>query len=138
MDRFPKLGMYHWGLRRILVYSNYDDPGLALTYFTARSNFATQPFIWENVTMRILWKLFSHTTSIKMKTCCHLAICNQVLYVLCLNLVHISGEHLQAIWYSGSVFYSKYRLCLLLRTNQLGLKQVTESSYLLEPPLNWV
>ena len=28
-----------------------DDPGLILTYFTARSNFAEWAFILENVTM---------------------------------------------------------------------------------------
>ena len=32
-----KLGMYHWGFKRYTVYIN-DDPGLTLTYFTARSN----------------------------------------------------------------------------------------------------
>ena len=33
-----------------IVCPNYD-PGLTLTYFTARSNFATWAFILENVTM---------------------------------------------------------------------------------------
>ena len=33
-----KLGMQHWLLRYYQMYSN-DDPGLTLTYFTARSNF---------------------------------------------------------------------------------------------------
>ena len=33
-----KHGMYHWGLLSIIICSN-DDPGLTLTYFTARSNF---------------------------------------------------------------------------------------------------
>ena len=37
---FTKLGMYYWGLQPIIDYSN-DDPGLTLTYFTARSNFET-------------------------------------------------------------------------------------------------
>ena len=32
-----KLGMHHWMLKNYKVYSN-DDPGLTLTYFTARSN----------------------------------------------------------------------------------------------------
>ena len=34
---FTKLGMYYWGLQPIIVCSN-DDPGVTLTYFTARSN----------------------------------------------------------------------------------------------------
>ena len=33
-----KLGMYHRGLKLYKVYIN-GDPGLTLTYFTARSNF---------------------------------------------------------------------------------------------------
>ena len=35
-----KLGMQHLGLLSIIVYTN-DDTGVTLTYFTARSNFAT-------------------------------------------------------------------------------------------------
>ena len=31
-----KLGMYHWRLKLYKVYIN-DDPGLTMTYFTARS-----------------------------------------------------------------------------------------------------
>ena len=38
-----KLGMYHWGLQPIIVCSS-DDPGLTLTYFTARLNLVTQGF----------------------------------------------------------------------------------------------
>ena len=34
-----------------LVFCSNDDPVLILTYFTARSNFATSALIWENVTM---------------------------------------------------------------------------------------
>ena len=37
---FTKLGMLHQGLRPIIVCSN-NDPGMTLTYFTARSNFVT-------------------------------------------------------------------------------------------------
>ena len=37
-----KLGMYHLGL----VCSN-ADPGLTLTYFTARSNFVPKAFLLE-------------------------------------------------------------------------------------------
>ena len=35
-----KLGMWHRGLLPIIVDIN-DDPGVTLTYFTARSNFVT-------------------------------------------------------------------------------------------------
>ena len=45
-----KLGMKHQRFKLILFYSN-DIPVFGLTYFTARSNFATSAFIWENVTM---------------------------------------------------------------------------------------
>ena len=45
---FTKLGMQHWGLQLIIVCSN-DDPGLTLTYFTARSNLVTQAFLQEKV-----------------------------------------------------------------------------------------
>ena len=34
---FTILGMQHWGLLSIIDYIN-DDPGMTLTYFTARSN----------------------------------------------------------------------------------------------------
>ena len=43
-----KLGMQHRGLQLIIVCSN-DDPGLTLTYFTARSNLVTYAFLWEKV-----------------------------------------------------------------------------------------
>ena len=45
-----KLGMNHQRFKLIIFCSN-DNPVLILTYFTARSNFATSTFIWENVTM---------------------------------------------------------------------------------------
>ena len=45
-----KLGMKQWRLEPIIFCSN-DNPVLTLTYFMARSNFATQTFIWENMTM---------------------------------------------------------------------------------------
>ena len=38
-----KHGMYHWGHKLYKVYIN-DDPGLTLTYFTARSNWVTCTF----------------------------------------------------------------------------------------------
>ena len=43
-----KLGMQHWGLKPYEVFIN-DDPGLTLTYFTARSNLVTKPFLYEKV-----------------------------------------------------------------------------------------
>ena len=39
------LGMYHLGLELYKVHIN-DDPGLTLTYFTARSNWVTCKFKW--------------------------------------------------------------------------------------------
>ena len=43
-----KLGMQHWGLEFYKVYIN-DDPGMTLTYFTARSNLAAYVFGWEKL-----------------------------------------------------------------------------------------
>ena len=40
-----KLGMQHLGLKLYIVYVN-DDPGLTMTYFTARSNWVTCTFEW--------------------------------------------------------------------------------------------
>ena len=49
-----KLGMQYWGLELYKVYIN-DDPGLTLTYFTARSNLVPYAFVWEkNKTMDFL------------------------------------------------------------------------------------
>ena len=45
-----KLGMKHRRLRPIIFCSN-GKPGLTMTYFMARSDFATYAFTWENVTM---------------------------------------------------------------------------------------
>ena len=41
-----KLGMHHRVLEYYQVCSN-DDPGLTLTYFTARSNWVLYAFVWE-------------------------------------------------------------------------------------------
>ena len=41
-----KLGMQHRVLEHYQICSN-DDPGLTLTYFTARSNLAPYAFVWE-------------------------------------------------------------------------------------------
>ena len=43
-----KVGMQHWILEYYQVCSN-DDPGLTLTYFTARSNLVPYAFVWEKV-----------------------------------------------------------------------------------------
>ena len=40
------LGMHHWVLEYYQVCSN-DDPGLTLTYFTARSNLVPYDFVSE-------------------------------------------------------------------------------------------
>ena len=39
------LGMQHWILKYYQIPSN-DDPGLTLTYFTARSNMVPYAFVW--------------------------------------------------------------------------------------------
>ena len=41
-----KLGMQHWVLKYYQPCSN-DDPGLTLTYFTARSNLVPYAFVWR-------------------------------------------------------------------------------------------
>ena len=43
-----KACMQHWVLEDYQICSN-DDPGLTLTYFTARSNLVPYAFVWENV-----------------------------------------------------------------------------------------
>ena len=53
-----KLGMKHQRFKFIIFCSN-DNPVLILTYFTARSNFATSAFIWENVTMMDTLEMFA-------------------------------------------------------------------------------
>ena len=40
------LGMHHWVLEYYQVCSN-DDPGLTLTYFTARSDLVPYAIVWE-------------------------------------------------------------------------------------------
>ena len=41
------LGMHHLVLKYYQVFSN-DDPGLTLTYFTARLNSVPYAFEWQN------------------------------------------------------------------------------------------
>ena len=43
-----KLGIQHWVLKFYQVGSN-DDPGLTLTYFTAKSNLVPYAFVWGKV-----------------------------------------------------------------------------------------
>ena len=56
-----KLGMKHQRFKLIIFCSNVS-PVFILTYFTARSNFATSAFIWENVTMMESSKLLHPVT----------------------------------------------------------------------------
>ena len=51
-----KLGMYHQVLEYYQVYSK-DDPGLTLTYFTARSYLVSYVFALEKVKQCIFQKL---------------------------------------------------------------------------------
>ena len=53
-----KLGMKHQRFKLIIFCSN-ENPGLILIYFTARKNFATLAFIWENVTMMELIEIIA-------------------------------------------------------------------------------
>ena len=50
---FLKLGMYHMGLKLYKSFIN-DDPGLTLTYFTARSNWVTCMFEWGKLLQSLL------------------------------------------------------------------------------------
>ena len=43
-----KFGLQHLGIKLYKVYIN-DDPGLTLTYFTARSNLVADTFEWGKV-----------------------------------------------------------------------------------------
>ena len=40
------LGMLHWVLEYSQIHSN-GDPGLTLTYFTARTKLVPYAFVWE-------------------------------------------------------------------------------------------
>ena len=58
-----KLGMQHRVLEYYQVFSN-DDPGLTLTYFTARSNLVLYAFVWEkgktmDFFQKLLWSMMS-------------------------------------------------------------------------------
>ena len=64
-----KLCMKHQRPKPFIICAN-NDPGLTLTYFTSRSNFATSAVTWENVSMMdsleiiillhpVTWNLFN-------------------------------------------------------------------------------
>ena len=48
-----KLGMKHQVMELYKVYINHD-PGMTLTFFTARSTYAAHAFEWENIGKRHL------------------------------------------------------------------------------------
>ena len=50
--------MQHRALEYYKIYSN-DDPGLTLTYFTARSNLVPYAFVWEKIKQWIFQKQLS-------------------------------------------------------------------------------
>ena len=69
-----KLGLLYQGLQPIIIYSN-DDPGVTLTYFTARSNLVILAFLWEKVKTVD----FSETTAV-----CDLKVgrCRQLIEIM--------------------------------------------------------
>ena len=48
-----KVGMRHQGLKLYKIFIN-DDPGLTLTYFTARSNWVAFMFEWGKTDTKLL------------------------------------------------------------------------------------
>ena len=68
--------MWHRGLQPIIVCSN-DDPGVTLTYITARLNLVTEAFLWE----KVLTVDFSETIAasyLKASRSSHLIECMKV------------------------------------------------------------
>ena len=62
-----KLGMYYRGLKLYNVYIN-DDPGMTLTYFTARSNWVTYMFEWGKLLQsHLMEKTCSKRINVLMK-----------------------------------------------------------------------
>ena len=43
---YPRIWFVASGTSAIIVFTN-DDPGMTLTYFTARSNLVTYAFLWK-------------------------------------------------------------------------------------------
>ena len=71
----------------VIVCSN-DDPGVTLTYFTARSNLVTYAFLWEKV------KTVDFSETIAASDL-NVGRCRQLIEFM------ISGERLQDHWFSG-------------------------------------
>ena len=69
-----KLGMKHQRFKLNIFCSN-DNPVLISTYFTARSNFATSAFIWENVTMMDTLEIIA-SCDLEFGLLCKLNDCN--------------------------------------------------------------
>ena len=64
-----KLAMQHQGLKLYEVYIN-DDPGLTLTYFTARSNWVAYTFEWGKLLQsHLMEKTCSMTPGLLVYTC---------------------------------------------------------------------
>ena len=61
-----KLGIQHWGLKLYKVYIN-SDPGLTLTYFTARSNLVGVRLNWKNCYKVIRWEKLAANDQINRK-----------------------------------------------------------------------
>ena len=60
-----KLGVQHQLLKYYLIHSNHD-PGLTLTYLTARSNLVPDAFIWEKVKTMDLFRNIVVYNSVSM------------------------------------------------------------------------
>ena len=58
-----KLGMQHQELKLYIVYIN-DDPGLTLTFLTARSNWVPMNLNEETVTKSFKWENFQQRTKL--------------------------------------------------------------------------
>ena len=64
-----KLGMKHQGLKVYKVFIN-DDPGLTLTYFTARSNWFICTFEWGKLFQSHLMEENLQQRTILTEKCC--------------------------------------------------------------------
>ena len=84
-----KLGMQHRVLEYNQVCSN-DDPGLTLTYFTARSNLVPYASVWENGFFQRLLssdlKLLQQMTEVTRSFCWHQNFVPWGLYAPCPGL----------------------------------------------------
>ena len=107
-------GMYDQGLQPIIVCSN-NDPGLTLTHFWARLNFAAYPFIFKNVTVM---------DSLEIHTACDLDIgwytwpwikVYEVPLIFAEHLIDIQGPDIRwaftrplVLWFSFSFYTSLF------------------------------